>query len=270
MIECGDSVREVGRDVLLKVVGYSSAANQPQAQHGNGVAKIPSELSGYPLSRYFLSGYLSRKEDPVNFPPGDLAEVFQRYENLFGDSLKALGLSKESLRARSEFNFGSGDAANLEGGIAILRVVCALEREGFVKIALVRPGRGGGADITCEMEGHKFCCEVKAITKQSRPGMGVYLADQLYSKMLESVSKAGLQLGASARELGCSVRIFVCVVNWFLHSIHLGQNDYKHIVRRLEREGDQQSLVGIDGVFIVTRMGDTFLFPANTETASVA
>src|SRR6266700_4128375 len=97
------------------------------------------DLSDYPLSRYLLSGYLFRKDDPTNFPPDELPDVIPRYESIFGDALRILGLSKESLRARPEFKFDSGDPANLEGGIAILRVVCALEREKFANIELVRP-----------------------------------------------------------------------------------------------------------------------------------
>ena len=49
-------------------------------------------------------------------------------------------------------------------------------------------------------------------------------------------------------------------MNWGLHSIYLGQNDYHQITKRLERDGDQESLEGIDGVFFVTRMGETYLF----------
>jgi hypothetical protein len=40
MIECGDSVREVGSDTTLKVVGYSSATKQFQVQLGNNILPI--------------------------------------------------------------------------------------------------------------------------------------------------------------------------------------------------------------------------------------
>jgi hypothetical protein len=40
MIECGDLVREVGTDDVLKVVGYTSATNQFQVQRGNSVIPI--------------------------------------------------------------------------------------------------------------------------------------------------------------------------------------------------------------------------------------
>jgi len=40
MIECGDSVREVGRDVTLRVVGYSSATKQFQVQFGDNILPI--------------------------------------------------------------------------------------------------------------------------------------------------------------------------------------------------------------------------------------
>ncbi len=46
-------------------------------------------------------------------------------------------MTKEAfLKGRSEFNFDSGDAQNLEGGIAILRVVEALRLKGFPNIRL--------------------------------------------------------------------------------------------------------------------------------------
>jgi hypothetical protein len=40
MIECGDSVREIGSDVVLKAVGYSSATKQFQVQLGNSILPI--------------------------------------------------------------------------------------------------------------------------------------------------------------------------------------------------------------------------------------
>jgi hypothetical protein len=51
--------------------------------------------------------------------------------------LRTLGLKREELRSRAEFRFDSGDGANLEGGIAILRVVEALRLEKFSNIGLV-------------------------------------------------------------------------------------------------------------------------------------
>jgi hypothetical protein len=40
MIECGDSVREIGSDVILKAVAYSSATKQFQVQRGNCILPI--------------------------------------------------------------------------------------------------------------------------------------------------------------------------------------------------------------------------------------
>jgi len=40
MIECGDSVREIGTDLTLKVVAYSSATKQFQVQLGNCILPI--------------------------------------------------------------------------------------------------------------------------------------------------------------------------------------------------------------------------------------
>ncbi len=222
-------------------------------------------LNDSPLSKYFLSGYVSRTEDPSNFPPNQLPEVIQRYESIFADSLKILGLPKESLRARPEFKFDSGDPANLEAGIAVLRVVCTLESEGFASITLVRPGKEGGADIACQIKGYKVCCEVKTITKQSRASRGYGFEDELYEKVNESIGKARSQLDFTARELGCSAKLLACVMNWKLHTLYLEPDNYYRIVKRLEHDG---SLNGIDGVLFVNSGGGKFMFL--TEQLSTA
>jgi hypothetical protein len=222
---------------------------------------VPPELSTYPLASYFLSGYLSKRKDEDNFPPSEFPELFQRYETIFSSALGVLGLTKEALKNKPEFNFDSGDAANLEGGIAILRAVEVLRLGKFLNIALVKPtANRPNADLTCDKNGQKVCLEVKAITKQSSGRPGRYFADQLYEKVLDSISKARIQLESTAAEAGCTVKIFVCVVNWFAQSIYLGQNDYQYIANRLERDEDQASLSGIDGVWFVTKMGQQFLF----------
>jgi hypothetical protein len=96
--------------------------------------------------------------------------VFQRHERVFEDALQVLGITKEALRKRPEFNFDSGDVSSLESAIAILRVVVCLHRNGFTHIALIKAGPTTGADITCEKNGAKLCCEVKAITGHSGEG----------------------------------------------------------------------------------------------------
>ena len=218
----------------------------------------PLDLSTYPLCSCFLSGYLSRRNDPSNFPADQFPAIFDKYEKLFGSTLQVLGRTKETLKSRSEFNFDSGDAANLEGGIAVLRVILALQLEGFLNIALVTPVKDAlGADLTCERKGHKVCLEVKAITKQSKGSSGLLVEEQLYPKILESIPKARKQLNTTAAMLHCTVKIFACVVNWFDQSMHLNQNDYQHIVDRLEHDGFVQ---GVDGVLFVTKIGQQFLF----------
>jgi hypothetical protein len=230
------------------------------ASAGTAVRMAP-DLSAFPLCDYFLSAYLSSTDDPDNFPPDEIPAVFQRYEDIFASALSVLGLTKEALKSRSEFNFDSGDRANLEGGIAILRTVEALRIKNFSNITLVKPPKNlQGADISANKNGEKVCFEVKAITKQSSGRKGLFFADQLYEKILESVSNARNQLQASASELGCTLKILVCVVNWFSQSIYLGQDDYQAIVNRLERDQDQESLKGIDGVWFVTRFGQEFVF----------
>ncbi len=223
---------------------------------------LSTNPSGYPLFTYFLAAYLStNNKDLINFPPDEFPGLLQRYEAIFENALSILCMRKETLKARSEFNFDSGDALNLEGGLAILRVVAALNRERFGNITLVRPSKNArGADLTCEKNGYRVCCEVKTITKQSQGRKDHYFADQLYEKMLESIDKARDQLDATACELGCSIKLLVYVVNWFAHSIYLDKTDYQYITNRLEQDQDQRSLVGIDGVFFVTKMGQCFLF----------
>jgi hypothetical protein len=207
-------------------------------------------------------GYLKKVEkDLENFPPDEFPSLFERYENLLSAGLKNLSLSKEDLKKRSEFNFDSGNAANLEAGIAMLRVTEALRLRGFSEMRLVRPSQGQlSADIICTKNGHRVCCEVKAITKQSAGRKGLFLEDQFYVKLLEYICKARNQLEATASRLQCTVKIFVSVVNWFSQSIHLSEADYQQVVNRLEKDQDQQSLEGIDGVLFVTKMGQDFLF----------
>jgi hypothetical protein len=209
-----------------------------------------------------MSGYLSaNQDDPENFPPDQFPAGFVRYETVFSSALQVLGISKETLKQKSEFNFDSGNAANLEGGIAILRFVEALRIAGFSNIALVQPKKNSeGADLRAEKNGERVCFEVKAITKQSSGREGFFFAEQLYEKILESVSKARKQLEATAAELQCTLKLFVCVVNWFAQSIYLGQDDFQYIVDKLEKNEDQESLKGIDGVWFVTKMGQQFLF----------
>jgi hypothetical protein len=101
---------------------------------------------------------------------------------------------------------------------------------------------------------------VKSITKRSSGRAGFFLEDQLYEKILENISKARIQLEATASELKCSLKFFVCVLNWFDQSIYLDQGDYQQIVNRLERDRDQESPHGMDGVLFVTKMGQRFLF----------
>lgn len=223
---------------------------------------LPPELDAYPLAKFFLAGYLSSREeskrpDLTNFPLDGVAARFERYEKLFTISLETLALSKEALRARSEFNFNSGDAANFEGAIATLRAVESLRIHGFTNIRLVQPP---GADFQCEKNGSRVCCEVKTITKQSQPRKGQFLEGQVYSKILETVGKARQQLGGTAVALRCDVSVFVCVMNWLEHSVVLSLGDFQSIVDRLEKDQEQESLGGIEGVVIVTYPGQSFAF----------
>ena len=219
------------------------------------------DLTPYPLSSFFLEGYLSKKDDQTNFPADDFYGVLGRYETLFLNVLSVLKLTKEQLKKRSEFNFDSGDAANMEGGIAMLRVVEALRLAGFTDIQLVQPRKGEqGADIVCNKAGISVCLEVKAVTKQSRGRDGLFFEEQLYEKVREHAEKASRQLAASAELLGSEVKLLAYVVNWFDQSIYLDQSDYQRIVDKLERHGEVESLKGVDGVLFVTKMGQRFLF----------
>ena len=219
---------------------------------------VPPNLSAYPLCSYFLSGYLCKTADPTNFPEDQLPDLLDRHERLLRSVLQILGVTKESVKSKSEFNFDSGNAANFEAGIAMFRVVQALHLKGFVNIAFVTPIKNApSADLTCERNGHKVCVEVKAVTKQSKGCPELLIEEQLGPKILDSISKAREQLKATATRLHCKVKIFACVVNWFDQSMHLDQNDYQHIVNRLEHDG---SFKGVDGVLFVTKMGQRFLF----------
>src|SRR4029077_17320054 len=117
------------RVLLREPTGISAAQKESLAT--NPETMQPPDLSKYSLCGYFLSGYLSQKEDRTNFPSDEFPAQLERYERLFESALAFLGLTKEGLKGKSEFNFDSGDAANLEAGIAMLRVVEALRLSKF-------------------------------------------------------------------------------------------------------------------------------------------
>jgi hypothetical protein len=221
---------------------------------------LSANLKPFSLCTYFLSGYLSNNDDPTNFPPDQLAQVLDRYEKLFESALRHLGVTKEALRAKSAFKFDSGDAANLEGGVAILRTVELLHQHGFLNIRIIAEANEPRADLLCERDRYKVCLEVKAITKQSSGRPGCFFEEQLYEKILESVNRARKQLVATGAALQCDLTILVCVVNWFAQSIYLCEADYQKIVNKLERDQDQESLAGIDAVVLITSAGKSFCF----------
>src|SRR5215470_10629603 len=104
---------------------------------------VVPEIDQYPLCNFFLGGYLKKvNSDPENFPPNEFPGLFQRYEDVFSSGLRNLGISKEELKRRSEFNFDSGNTVNLESGVAVLRVTEALRLRGFINTKLVNPPKG--------------------------------------------------------------------------------------------------------------------------------
>jgi hypothetical protein len=230
-----------------------------------------ANLDSFPLCRHFLSGYLANRDDPTNFPPDQCPGIFERYEEIFRSALDTLKLEKEALKRRSEFDFDHATPANLESGIAVLRAVQALRLQQFSGIRLLDPP---GADLLCERDGRKVCCEVKSITKQSSPRQGFFFADQVYEKILENIGYARKQLAATAAKLGGAVTMFVCVSNWFDQAIYLTEQDYQYIVNRLEKdklEGEdnyQESLKGIDAVFFAAKFGQVFWFVSDELKAS--
>jgi hypothetical protein len=231
---------------------------------------MAAEFESFPLCQYFLSDYLTNREDPTNFPPDQFPDILQRYEELFRSALDTLGLKKEALKRRSEFEFSHATPANLESALAVLRAVSALRIQQFSAITLLDPP---GADLKCERDGRTVCCEVKSITKQSSPREGFFFADQLYEKILENVGHARKQLESTAARLHC-VTIFVCVSNWFDQAIYLSDQDYQYVVNRLEKdklEGENnhlESLKGINAVFFVTKFGQVFWFVSDELRAS--
>lgn len=222
---------------------------------------VPEELRNHPLCQFFLSGYLSAREDPTNFPV-DQPALSDRYETIFKSALDTLKMSKETLRSMAEFNFDSGNAANLESAMGVLRAVETLRQMNFQKITIPKPP---GADILCEKDGQTVCCEVKTITKQSSPRKGFFFADQVYEKIFENIDKARDQLHKCTTEFPGAVTVFISVSNWFDQAIYLSEQDYQYIVNRLEKDqlegGDlRESLQGIDGVLFLTKVGHRFLF----------
>jgi len=224
------------------------------------VSTLP-DPQNHPLSAFFLTQYVQKRNDEDNFPSAWGEAVFDRYELVFAEALKVLGITKETLRAKPEFTFDSGDISALEAGIATLRVANALNLMGHTKISLIKPPKkGSGADLLSEKAGNKICFEVKALTKQSTGGEHKFFEDQLYDKVFDLTGRAKKQLAASAAELKCDLQILVFVVNWLSQSIHLVESDYQTLVNRLEKEQEHTLLKGINGVLFVTSAGVRFLF----------
>jgi hypothetical protein len=223
---------------------------------------LVADPESHPLCQLFLSEYLANHDDPKNFPPDEVPELFDRYEQIFRSALDTLRTSPKQLRGRPEFDFAHADQGNFEGAIAVLRAVEALRLQGFSNITLLNPP---GADLVCEKNGCKVCCEVKAITKASTPQKGLFFADQVHAKVMDNIGQARKQLEATAAKLGCAT-MFVCVSSWFDQAIYLTERDYQYIVDRLEKdklEGEDnylESLKGIDAVFFATKFGQVFWF----------
>ena len=104
-----------------------------------------ADLHTYPLCHFFIGKYLSLRDDPTNFQDNQFPDIARRYDNLFASALETLAATKEALKRWSDFSFDSGDANNLESGIATLRVVEALRLAKFQNICLVVPKKG----LTC-------------------------------------------------------------------------------------------------------------------------
>jgi hypothetical protein len=111
-----------------------------------------------------------------------------------------------------------------------------LQQKEYQRIALLDAEETTGADIGCYKDGQKICCEVKAITKQSEGRKGFYLEDQVYEKVRENAVKARTQLKATAVKLNCQRTIFAVVMNWSPHDKILGDNDFRNIVDKLDRD----------------------------------
>jgi hypothetical protein len=237
----------------------------PEQIQGSGTTIRPVQIvdaAKYPLCAYFLSGHLkANPNDADNFPPDQSPEGFWRYEALFHDALFHLKITKESLRARQEFNFDSGDTNNLESAIGVLRTAIHLGQAKFCEITLIKLQRTLlGADLTAKKNGRKVCFEVKTITKRSKGREGYFLADQLYEKIREGIARAREQLNASSVEVNCDLTIYTCVVNWFAQTVHLSQDDYQYIVNTLEEHGEETSLEGVDGVWFILKNGNLKAF----------
>jgi hypothetical protein len=220
----------------------------------NVAVKIPDN---YPLCVFFLSRYLQRQpHDALNFPLDQFPDGFIRYETLFHDALFHLTITKEGLKAKGEFNFDSGDPNNLESALGVLRAAIHLGQAKFSKIALIKSKKGmRGADLTAEKNGFKVCFEVKTITKRSTGKKNLFLADKLFEKIKEGITSARDQLASSEKELQCDLTIYVCVVNWFEQTIYLNQSDFQQIVDKLEKNEEEESLQGVDGVWFILKSG---------------
>jgi hypothetical protein len=217
------------------------------------------EPGTHPLCSFFLAGYFAKHENLAD--PAD--KIFAQYELVLGEALSVLNVTKEALRAKPEFNFDSCDAKGVESGVAVLRVVNALQKKNFQNTTLLKSKATTGADIISEKNGLRVCFEVKTITKQSSGRPGYYLEGQLAEKIREHASKARTQLKATAAELKCDLTIYTVVVNWLEHTMVLPDdaelcriiNELHHDPSLGEIDGMPIGFGDIDGVLIVDAAG---------------
>lgn len=189
--------------------------------------KILKEVTAYPLCDYFLRESLTqlREEDIQNdwhfFCFFHNPTEMQKLERIFQRGMEAFALSKEELRARSEFNFDASlNKENFEAFRGVLRAGAALKQGCYFETLELVKGHKPG-DVLCRRDGNISAMEVKTWVYMGTDWIGGNLSPQKEKKRRQLVQKlqdewipkAKTQLHTLATNHNCSSRILMVVLN---------------------------------------------------------
>ena len=228
-------------------------------------AKLLADLAKYPLCNFFLRACVERmsnkeiEDDLAEEPDLSLLGHFDKpdqmggLQELFVRTMKTFGLSKEELKAKSEFNFDVYDMEGFESVRAVFRVANALSEEGFTQFRFL--GGTGLADLGAATNGQQWFIEVKTVVLQTKPQVIEFggksetlIVDKFQpgsrniAEYVETVSKliagnhiqiARRQLLNTVKQLGAAKKMAAIAVNLFAAPFFLDCENLEEVVARL-------------------------------------
>lgn len=228
-------------------------------------ARLLESLVKHPLCSFFLRACVEAmsdeaiEDDLAEEPDFSLLCHFDKLnqmsglESMFARTMKTFGLSKEELKAKSDFNFDSYDMEGFEGVRGVFRVANALYDEGFKEFRFL--GGTGLADLGAAKNGQQWFIEVKTLVLQTKPQIIEFggktetlIVDkfqpgsrniaqyvEIVTKLIAGnhIQKARSQLLNTADQLGPARKMAALVVNLFAASFFLDCENLKEVAERL-------------------------------------